>query len=124
VTYADGCRSWHVLGRAVDLFPLDPSTGSPLVSCNAYGELGLIWEEMGGVWGGRFSGFGPCGDAGHFEWHPGASIEDFCPDPSACDSVEAQIDRQIGLSKVTNIGLAAVVLAAGGAAAWYIWRQN
>jgi hypothetical protein len=127
VTQVAGCRSWHVLGRAVDLNALDPSTGLVLASCAVYSELGSIWEQMGGVWGGRFSGFGPCGDAGHFEWHPGASIDDYCPDSSACESVERSIDRSIFLAHtIGSAATGAVVfgalgLAAGGA--WYTWRK-
>lgn len=107
----------------MDLFPVDPSTGRPLASCGDYSELGLIWEAMGGTWGGRFSGFGPCGDAGHFEWHPGASIEEFCSDPSACDSVSSGIDRQIALAKVRDVALAGGILTVCAIGAWYIWSN-
>jgi hypothetical protein len=120
VTYAAGCRSWHVLGRAVDLYIVDPATGNPLASCAAYEALGELWEQMGGVWGGRFSGFGSCGDAGHFEWHPGTTIEDFCPDPSACSEVEARVVRQIGLAKLANVALAFGIVTGGAVGAWYI----
>lgn len=77
VTYADGCRSWHVLGRAVDL---DLDGGY-----DAYLKLGELWESRGGVWGGRFEGFGPGGDAGHFQWQGGHGLEELCPDPSQCE---------------------------------------
>lgn len=127
VTHADGCRSWHVLGRAVDLDILDPATGRAVVPCAAYEALGVAWEQMGGVWGGRFSGFGSCGDAGHFEWHPGATIEDYCPDPSACEEVEVAIDRQIStahtMRMVATAGVAFSILAIGSYSAWHILRK-
>lgn len=71
VTGVRGCRSWHVHGRAVDLYigTWDPA---------AYEKLGLSWEKMGGIWGGRW------GDHVHFEWHPGLSIDDVCPPPGNC----------------------------------------
>lgn len=65
-----------MLGRAVD-FDVDGG-------CPAYTSLGEWWEARGGSWGGRFSGFGPCGDAGHFQWpdRPGALAVplEICPE--------------------------------------------
>jgi hypothetical protein len=58
-SHADLCRSMHVLGHALDL-DLSPNT------CDTYTKLGEWWEGRGG-WGGRFPGFGPCGDSGHFQ---------------------------------------------------------
>lgn len=55
------CRSMHTVGHAVDL-DLSPNV------CSTYTELGKWWEARGGVWGGRWTQFGPCGDAGHFHW--------------------------------------------------------
>lgn len=55
------CRSMHVLGHAVDL-DLSPN------ACSTYTALGQWWEARGGVWGGRWTQFGACGDAGHFHW--------------------------------------------------------
>jgi len=91
VTYARGCNSWHVCGRAVDLDVLDPNTGRPTTECTPYTRLGLLWEQMGGVWGGRWQQFGPCGDAGHFEWHPNLSLSDVCPDPDLCEQTVARV---------------------------------
>jgi hypothetical protein len=73
ITPVTGCRSWHVQGRAVDLYigSWDPA---------AYAPLGARWEKMGGIWGGRW------GDAVHFEWHPGLSIDELCPLPGQCAS--------------------------------------
>lgn len=76
VTQVAGCRSWHVLGRAIDV-DLHPN------DCATYTRLGEIWESWGGVWGGRWGGFGGCGDAGHFQMPdpPGAQgvPEELCP---------------------------------------------
>jgi hypothetical protein len=110
----------------VDLDLLDPATGQAVFSCEPYAILGALWEQMGGTWGGRFSGFGACGDAGHFEWHPGSRIEDFCPDPSACEEVESAIDQEIArahtMAKITTAAVAFSVLALGVGGAWYILR--
>lgn len=90
VTYARGCSSWHVLGRAVDADPVD-AQGRVRGDCALYTLAGQLWEGMGGVWGGRFGGFGGCGDAGHFEWHPDVRLSELCPDPGACETVTQQI---------------------------------
>jgi len=89
VTFAKGCMSWHVLGRAVDADPYDPDTGRVTGGCDVYTTAGELWEAMGGKWGGRFPGFGACGDAGHFQWHPGLSMETLCPDPDDCEAAVA-----------------------------------
>lgn len=75
VTGADGCRSWHVWGRAADL------SGA---SRDTLEKLGEWWEARGGVWGGRFPNVD---DPGHFEYHPGLTIAQVCPDPARCDEV-------------------------------------
>lgn len=93
VTYARGCQSWHVSGRAVDLNLRHAGTQESAQTCTNYTKLGEIWEKLGGRWGGRFGGFGGCGDAGHFEWHPGLSVSDVCPDPGLCDGLSAEVDR-------------------------------
>lgn len=75
VTKAQGCISWHVLGRAVDV----------TMTQGSYAELGALAKSMGWKWGGDFPGFP---DVGHVEYHPGLTIEQVCPSPSACsDSV-------------------------------------
>lgn len=74
-SHADLCRSMHVLGHAVDL-DLTPNT------CATYTKLGQWWEGQGGVWGGRFPGFGDCGDSGHFQYgfaKAGAVPTSVCP---------------------------------------------
>lgn len=93
-TYAQGCQSWHVTGRAVDADPVDLAGGSVHATCELATVAGQIWEQLGGVWGGRFGGFGECGDQGHFEWHPGLSIASVCPDPAACEAVSTQVQTQ------------------------------
>lgn len=75
VTGANGCRSWHVWGRAADLSGVSRAT---------WEKLGIWWEARGGHWGGRFPNVD---DPGHFEWHPNLRIADLCPDPSRCDEV-------------------------------------
>lgn len=70
------CKSWHTLGRAVDL-ELRNEDGSP-GDRGTYELLGEWWEAHGGIWGGRWlksypeglAGFpeaGP-GDPVHFQW--------------------------------------------------------
>jgi len=95
VTGAQGCRSWHVLGRAIDADPVDAHTGAPLRDCAYYTRAGELWESMGGEWGGRWTSFGPCGDAGHFQWRDGLTMSQVCPDPSRCEEVtRAVIDTR------------------------------
>lgn len=74
VTGAKGCQSWHVQGRAVDFEPTPRSA-------QAYAAVGAIAEQLGGVWGGRFSNLQ---DLGHIEYHPGLTIAQVCPHPEAC----------------------------------------
>lgn len=115
VTNAPGCRSWHVVGRAIDADPIDPSTGAPPRKCAPYQIAGAIWESLGGKWGGRFSGFGPCGDAGHFQWHPGMKMSEVCPDPQACNDAEyliASVKPPPPMWKYMAYGAGAVVAIA------------
>lgn len=71
---ASTCRSLHTIGRAIDLdlYPND---------CSTYTKLGQWWESQGGFWGGRWTQFGACGDAGHFHYMPGnqAVPTSICP---------------------------------------------
>lgn len=88
VTNAAGCKSWHVMGRAVDLDPFDPVTGKTLPGySDAYLILGSIWQKLGGVWGGEFDGID---DKGHFEWHPNLKITTACPDATSCNTIKIQ----------------------------------
>lgn len=70
ISGADGCRSFHVWGMAVDLSGVPPE---------GLKELGAWWRARGGVWGGSFN------DPGHYEWHPNLKIEAICPDPARCE---------------------------------------
>ena len=84
-TRARGCRSWHVYGRGFDVLALDEQgaiihDGSDPV----YTRLGQIGRDLGLKWGGDF------GDPGHFEYHPGVSTEQACPDPSQCEYYAAR----------------------------------
>lgn len=71
VTKAQGCVSWHVSGRAVDV----------TMTQGSYADLGALAKTMSWKWGGDFPGFP---DPGHIEYHPGMTIEQVCPNPAAC----------------------------------------
>ena len=103
VTGAPGCFSWHTHGRAVDL--AIPGYPIPL-----YEKLGLWWEKLGGVWGGRFQ------DPNHFEWHPRTKVAEACPrGPGTCPT----------LAEITAMPLRTkIAMAFGGAAivvGGYLW---
>lgn len=79
VTGAPGCRSWHTHGRALDVLVKEPD--GKVVSNGLdprYAQLGEHARTLGFKWGGDF------GDYGHFEYHPGLTISQACPDPSDC----------------------------------------
>jgi hypothetical protein len=79
VTNAQGCGSYHVLGRAVDIY-----VGS--WNCKDYEELGKYWESIGGRWGGRFALM----DCVHFEWpHPFFDLKTLCPQGLSCEAAIA-----------------------------------
>ena len=100
VTHAPGCMSWHTWGRAVDLW-LGTYELAP------YAQLGEYWRSIGGVWGGSFN------DNGHFEWHPGLTIEQACPPPYVCSYVPGSVlARHPGLI-AAGIGIAVAGLGAG-----------
>lgn len=79
ITYARGCVSWHVLGRAADVTLGSAGNAGSLVA--AYADAGAYWKSLQGYWGGDFPGFA---DVGHFEYHPGVHIEQVCIDPTHC----------------------------------------
>ena len=57
-------RSWHVLGRAIDV--------ELVGGLAAYRRLGEFWESLGGTWGGRWTDtYPPNGDFQHFQWSGG-----------------------------------------------------
>lgn len=76
VTYARGCVSWHVLGRAIDFLIQSPSKTEA-----DYRKLGELGKSLGFKWGGDFPGFP---DLVHLEWHGTVPIEDVCPNPDDC----------------------------------------
>lgn len=69
ITHARGCQSFHVLLRAIDIWGLTDAQ---------YRELAEFWRGIGGKWGGDFSSFY---DPVHFQYHPGLTMEQLCPDP-------------------------------------------
>lgn len=76
-TNARGCQSWHVVGRAFDVAVVHGPKN--------WQEIGALGKSIGLVWGGDFRGASASlHDYGHFEYHPGLSIEDVCPNPDAC----------------------------------------
>lgn len=82
VTQVQGCGSYHVLARAVDIY-----IGSWV--CDDYADLGAFWKSIGGRWGGDFS----FKDCVHFEWpHPaGYGLSVLCPQGASCaDAVANQ----------------------------------
>lgn len=108
VTNAPGCRSWHVLGRAVDLSVRRPD-GSRDFSCEALRPLATFWKARGGSWGGDWQSFVDCP---HFQWTAGHSMAEACPDPADCESAYA---RHLAASQ-PPLGVSAAVALASGAA--------
>lgn len=107
VTQVSGCRSYHVLGRAVDIF-----VGT--WDCADYEELGKFWESIGGRWGGRFS----FRDCVHFEWpHPLLPLEALCPPGVSCESAVAGQPPAFAPGTLAllgaAVGMAAAVAIAG-----------
>lgn len=113
ITGARGCRSWHVLGRAFDI----TLPGEPRAS---YAVLGQEWERLGGHWGGRF---GNLDDVGHFEWHPGITTEEICPNPADCEAVVA-IERELEAQEAARNSRVNEALLAGVVAGLTIWWLN
>jgi D-alanyl-D-alanine carboxypeptidase len=80
--------SWHQLGRAVDLYPIDPDTGKPdlngkrddlfqamVATARAMGFRSLAYEDDGVTRHYIQTVDGPTWDGGHLEWRaPYASI--------------------------------------------------
>lgn len=102
-----GCRSWHVHGRAFDLY-IGTWKGAP------YLPLGEAWERMGGTWGGRWTSFP---DAFHFQNKGGYRMAQLCPSRDACPIIEGR-DQGGGLSAAVVVAGSAMAL--GGIVAAYI----
>lgn len=119
VTQAALCRSWHVLGRAVDL-TLAPNT------CASYQALGELWEGMGGIWGGRWKQFGECGDAGHYEWADTAAVpEAVCPSGisvAECEEIRQSYLAQAFSPSAGSSLLPALALFGGVVLVWWVWK--
>lgn len=124
VTYADGCRSWHVWGRAADLLVVNDDGSIAPGSDSRYDTLGSIAKSVGLGWGGNFPGFR---DAGHFEYRGGHSITEVCPDPDRCEElVEGQepapISQQVrSVAQGGGIGRWMWILGAA-AVAYAAWK--
>lgn len=120
VTGASGCSSWHVFGRAVDL-SIDPPT------CEAYRRLGAFWERLGGFWGGRWTQFGPCGDAGHFHLPDARATAEgspaYCPpDPSSCEAFRREYLEKQFAPRGRALWAVATGATVAGAVVW--WRRR
>jgi len=119
VTGAGMCRSLHTVGRAVD-FDAWPN------DCATYTRLGQLWESWGGTWGGRWSQFGGCGDAGHFHFMPGhqSTPVELCPSDvtlADCERLRsAYLDDQFGggFSWPKLLGVTAAAAGVAGAIWW------
>lgn len=117
VTYAPGCNSWHVMGRAVDLDLYDAATGKKFGIDEPYQRMGAIAKSLGWQWGGEFDFY----DHGHVEWHGAYKTSDFCTDPfHACEEAYARSarvwvgERQLGWGTALAfvLGVAAGALGA------------
>jgi len=115
VTRAMGCRSWHVLGRAVDFNIYYVATGKLSYVRSDQEKMGRLAQEMGFIWGGDGSfGFD---DPSHVEYHPGITNAQACPDPYHCrDDLVDESDLPSESSMVGGssgmIGLFALATAA------------
>jgi peptidoglycan L-alanyl-D-glutamate endopeptidase CwlK len=116
VTHASGCTSWHVLGRAADVDVIDRN--GVMQPASTYAVAGQLWEALGGKWGGNFPGFP---DIGHFEYHPGLTIEQACPSPTYCAAIQASIQTSAPFSYYMLIGGAVAVLGSG---VWLAWQHR
>lgn len=68
VTNAKAGQSWHCYGLACDVVFVTPEGAPTWERPTAdWQRLGLIGEQAGFMWGGRFKS----PDSPHFEWHPG-----------------------------------------------------
>jgi hypothetical protein len=119
VTRAMGCRSWHVLGRAVDFNIYYVATGKLSYIRSDQEKMGKLAQSMGFIWGGDGSfGFD---DPSHVEYHPGITNAQACPDPYACrddvvDESDLPTEQLASVSGGVGIGLfaLALVLTVGG----------
>lgn len=74
VTNAGPGKSFHQYALAIDSVPLKPNGDAWWEAPESlWNKLGLIGEKLGFEWGGRW---GSPYDPGHFEYHPGLTIDD------------------------------------------------
>lgn len=124
-SHADLCRGMHVLGHAADI-DLSPNT------CATYAKLGAWWESRGGVWGGRWTQFGACGDAGHFHYgFGGAQAVPVSVCPSGVSLAECARVREdyldaanagTGVSRGGGLLAGALIIAVGVGLVWAVMR--
>lgn len=129
------CRSWHVWGRAFDIFPVGVTTSSP--SDPRWAVLGAIGESLGLVWGGKFNP--PATEPWHFEYHPGMDLKSLCPDSAVASAVACEAAVAAGNAKQppapgpppappeSNLAGQVLAFAAGAAAGWWVaqrWRKQ
>lgn len=97
-------RSWHVLGRAVDI---ELHLGAPKDDpAKFYRELADWWVQQGGTWGGHwetsFQPFpGVTTDVMHFQWTPGlgdSPPRTTWPDGLTCAQIDALQAATLGRS--------------------------
>ena len=127
VTHARGCRSWHVLGRAIDV--LLYRDGKKVNDEASYELMGSLAKARGWSWGGDFKGFR---DLVHVEWHPGRTTEEACPDVERCEEIQAaalaepdveEASLSFGGSTQTVI-VVGVIAASAAAGAWWFLRKR
>jgi len=95
VTGARGCRSWHVLGRAVDFNIFYVATGKTSYVRSDQEKMGRLAQDMGFIWGGDGSfGFD---DPSHVEYHPGITIGQLCPNPDVCSDDAVDESDPVGI---------------------------
>jgi len=69
---SDTLQSKHLDSLAMDIIIF--RNGEPSYDDPAYNKLGAYWEQLGGIWGGRFRMRRGGADSGHFEWGPGMEV--------------------------------------------------
>jgi hypothetical protein len=105
-----GTRSWHILGRAVDIeLHLGAPADDPALH---YRELGEWWESLGGTWGGRWVTSWPTapgvpgasGDVMHFQFTPpplkDVPPQELWPTGADCTTIDANQTAYLGRDAV------------------------
>lgn len=112
LTGAPSCRSWHTHGRALDIIVTEDGKLVHNGYDERYARLGAYAKTLGFRWGGDF------GDYGHFEYHPGITIGQVCPDPNACGIIPATAEPPRPGASIPTLtaGIAVTALALGAVA--------